>query len=137
MMASHFGPGGVPNGASTKGYFFTFYAAILLALLASLLGSAFLLEKIPLKYLNLPHKEYWAEGRMSEARERMGALMWQMAAATVLLLAATLELVIVANLRRKNLNEGVMWLLLGGYFVFSLVWTVNLFRSFTPPENAG
>lgn len=136
VMASHFGPGGVADGASSKGLFFLLYGTILLVVLVSLLGSVVLMEKLPLKYLNLPHKEYWAEGRMDEARKRMSAVMWQMAAGTMLLMAATLELVIHANIQRGNLNENLMWLLLGGYLVFTLVWTVNLLRTFRPPDAA-
>lgn len=133
-MASHFGPGGVPNGASEKGLFFAMYAGTVLVVLLSLLGSVLLMGKLPSKYLNLPNKEYWERGRMGEARRRMSAAMWHMAAGTMLLFAATMEMVIQANLHHRNLDETLMWMLLGSYFIFTLVWTVKLLASFTPPD---
>lgn len=137
IMASHFGAGGVPDAFMSKGQFFSVFAATVIVTLSSLIGSVLLMHKIPEKYLNLPHKEYWLQkDRMPEARRRMASAMWAMTAATTLLFAVTLELVVSANLARRNLDNQIMWLTLGAFMIFTLLWIVKIVLSFSPPNES-
>ena len=135
LLASHFGADGTPDGMSQKTEFFVMYGLVMVFVLISLLGSVLLMEKIPVKYLNLPNKDYWlSSGKLPQAREKMSLAMWWMCAATMLLSTATLELVLQANLNRAPINSGVMWTLMGAYLIFSLGWVVKLLTAFTPPD---
>ena len=120
---------------SGKLEFFVSYGAIMGLVLLSLIGSVVLMERIPTKYLNLPHKEYWVtSGRLPEARARMSHAMWWMSAATMLLSTATLERVLRSNLTRTPLDGTLMWTVIGAYGLFTLVWTGKLVLGFSPPD---
>jgi uncharacterized membrane protein len=137
-IASHYGPNGHPDGWSGRTEFFVLFWLVLAVVVGSLLGSAVLMKHIPARYLNLPHKEYWLqEGRLELARAKMEGAMWWMCASSTLLCTAVLELVIQSNLNREPLDSTLMWLVLGSYFVFTLVWTGKLLLGFSPPDGAG
>ncbi len=135
VVASHFGAAGVPDAFSSKEQFFLIFFGTVVFTVGSLLLSVLLMHRIPPRYLNLPHKEYWLDdNRLPEARRRMAAAMWSFSAATMVLCAFVLELVIAANLEQRNLSGPAIWIALGCYTVFTLVWVVKLLVSFTPKD---
>lgn len=134
-FASHFNAAGVPDAMSDKTQFFVFYAITMGVVILSLVGSAILMQKIPEKYLNLPHKEYWLKsGKLSEVRAKMQGAMWWMCAATMLLSTVVMELVLQANMHRVPINASLMWTAIVAYLVFDLYWLFSLLTSFTPPD---
>jgi uncharacterized membrane protein len=137
VMASHFDAAGQPNGFQDKQSF----AAVSLALSAGnlmLFGALpWLLRKLPVSLINLPHREFWlAPGRRQGALARLDVYMDWFACATTALLAAVFELVLRANLARAPLASAATWLLLTSYLVFTLVWLVSLWRAFRLPHDA-
>jgi hypothetical protein len=94
-----------------------------------------LLRRIPARLINIPNREYWlAPERRDEAMARIGATMSWFAVGIVALLVATLELVVRANLRRRNLDHVAMLVLLGAFALFLIVWLVVLWRQFRRPR---
>ena len=136
ILATHFQADGTPDGMSARFEFFVSYGLIMGLVLLSLIGSVVLMDRIPVKYLNLPHKDYWLKsGRLPEARAKMSLAMWWMSAATMLLSTATLELVLRSNLTRTPLEGGLMWTVMGAYSLFTLVWVGKLLLGFSPPDD--
>ena len=72
--------------------------------------------------------DFWLDGRMEEARRILSHSMWWMTGATMLLLAAVLELVLGANLDKRPMDAALMWIVLGSYFAFTLWWLVRFFQ---------
>jgi hypothetical protein len=137
-VASHYAADGTPDGMSSKADFFLYYGLTVAFVFVVMVGSTWMIEKLPARYINLPHKEYWLEsGRLPEAREKINDGMWSMTAATMLLLVGVQELVLQANLARSGMNGLLMWIMFGAYMIFSFVWTAKLLTAFTPPEGQG
>lgn len=135
-MASHYDAGGRPDAFTERGDFFVFYWLVTGLVVLSLVGSAELTKRIPGKFLNLPHKPYWTtEERLPIARSKVDEALWWMCAASTLLLAAILELVIQSNIARVPMSSTGMWAILIAYFTFTTVWTIQLVRSFIPPDH--
>src|SRR5690606_14949900 len=79
IVASHFDAQGRPNGFATKEQFFIVYGLMAGFVLSTLLFSIPLLKFMPVKYLNIPHREYWTTGgRLHEAIAKISAAMWWM-----------------------------------------------------------
>ncbi|GAB2772552.1 hypothetical protein GCM10027020_27210 [Nocardioides salsibiostraticola] len=92
--------------------------AILGAAMALFLGSlAAYSHRIPFTWINIPHKEWWQASPVRERRLRtmLGADLYWMAAATMLLIAGILLLMISASRAEVPRLSPWSWVLIGGY----------------------
>lgn len=130
-MASHFGPSGQADGWMPKSAFMVMTASLML-FTALLLGSIrTLLRYIPDDSINLPNKEFWLAPERREATLGiMSSYFLWFAVATSALLAAITHLVYRANLSPLPSLGSLTWVILGGYLVYTLCWTVSLTRRF-------
>jgi serine/threonine-protein kinase len=135
-MATHFDLAGKPNGfQSREGFVWTaaLLSVLLLALFAVLPA---LLARLPVRFINLPNKDYWlAPERRAETIRRMAAMCDWLACATIALLVGVFELVMRANLAQRPLGFQ-LWILLPSYHLFVLFWIVNWFRITRRPDGA-
>jgi len=133
-VASHFDAQGKPDAFSSKEQFFLVYGLTMGFVFASLLVTIPLMNIIPVKYINIPHREYWLTAeRLGEARAKIRKAMWWMCVATALLSTGVLELVIQSNLRGASFSSGSMLCLMGAYMTFTVIWLVRMMTSFKPP----
>ena len=126
VVASHFDGSGRADGWSSKGTFFVIDAATI-----ALIAVIFLaLSKIrwPDRWISLPHKDYWlAPERRERTFRELHRQMLVFGCATLGLLLVVMQWVIEANLDgSQTLPSAGMWWLMGGYLLFTLVWTVRL-----------
>ena len=136
VMASHFDASGHPNGWSTKEVFFGLYVCILALMIFGFFIVPRLLQAVPPSLINLPNREYWlAPERKDQAMAMIADDMGWFGIAILMLLIATIQLAIQANLAGGGLLSDVMWLLLGGFVVFAILWTVRLYRRFALPPS--
>ena len=131
-VASHFDGAGRPNGWSSKQSFFSLYL-----ILAGLMSFVFfvlpkLLHRIPSFLINLPHREYWlTAGRKEQALAMLDEEMGWFGIVVFVFILSTIQLAIHANLAGgSGLRADAMWLLVGGFFAFTAVWLVRLYRRF-------
>jgi len=133
-VASHFGARGVPNGWMSKRGFFWFEAGLLAVLLLSFAGSTWLCRKLPSKWVNLPHKDYWlAPERKEQTLAVLSDFMLRMGAATMLFMVCIQQLVIDANLRETVQLSEKVWVLLGIFVIYLVVWLARFYTHFRRP----
>lgn len=136
-MASHFGASGDPNGFMGRDNFFVFYATITGFVTALLLGIPLLIQHAPPGTTNLPQLSEGASRATRDAAiQRIGGAFHSYSLVTVLFALGVLELVVRANLSRRGLDNGPFFLMLGGYMLFNLVWTVWLITRLAKPTPA-
>src|SRR5690349_13033715 len=71
-VASHFNLGGLPDGYQSKHVFVWTSVLLELVLLTLLLLLPALIARVPVRSVNLPHKEYWfAPERRAETEARL------------------------------------------------------------------
>jgi len=134
-VASHFGPGGVPDGWSSKSSFLTLYVIILVITVGPFLGLPFLLRRLPNDLINLPKKDYWlAPERRDETLRTISTNLLWLGNATLMFLSHVMGVTLAANLTPEpHLGGTVLWAL-GIYLAFVLVWTVTFVRRFYRTE---
>lgn len=69
-VASHFDFAGQPNGWSTRSGFLTTYVGVVTLLLLVGAGSGLAIEKLPVKWINLPNRGYWLDPARRDATVR-------------------------------------------------------------------
>jgi hypothetical protein len=124
-MASHFDGAGHPNGWSSKPVFFGVMFGMMAMIALGFLYLPKTLDRLPRDWISLPYRDHW----LSDERrgETMHFIEYQLAwfgVVTLLLIIATLQFTIDANLGpHRELSNRFMWVF-GAYMAFSLVWTV-------------
>jgi len=131
-VSSHFDGAGRPNGWSSKQAFYTLYLFIVGLMTFCFFFLPRLLRRVPSSLINLPNREYWlVPERKEQALAMLEEEMGWFGIAILLLMIWTLQLAINANLPGGGeLRSDVMLMLLGGFFVFTIVWVVRLYRRF-------
>ncbi len=130
--ASDFDVDGAANGWSDRGALLVTQVALLAvtAGLFPLIGWS--LRRIPVKFISLPHPEYWLdpsrrEGTLADVAR---ALAW-LGCGTTLFLLWSFQLTILANLAEPpRMPAAAMWSGLAAYLAFSTWWTLRLILRF-------
>ena len=117
-VASHFGSNGQANGWSDKDSFLIVWGGILLVL-NLLFGVIILfLDKMPIRWINVPNKEYWfAPERVESTVKMLGKTLVLLTAATDLFLILLFHLVLKANLLPRPVLGAEFWMIFGIYFI--------------------
>ena len=131
-VASHFGADGRADGFMERAAFLQTHLVMTVVIAAVFAVLALGIARVPDAALNLPNKEYWLEG---ERRERTLAYLRDrflaFGAATLALLACSMQAVYEANLRgAETLGAGVM---AAGvcYLLYTVIWSVALVQRFS------
>jgi uncharacterized membrane protein len=127
QVASHFDGTGMPNGWASKQAFFLLMLAVVGGNVALFLGLPQLITRIPLATISLPNRSYWlAPERRRATLRALERQLLLFGIATTTFLAIVFQLVIIANLRpTPRLDPRFGWIL-GGYLLFTIVWTLRL-----------
>jgi uncharacterized membrane protein len=131
-VASHFDISGNPNGCSSKGQLIGIYGVVILVMLFSFRVLPSLFKNIPVSLINLPNKDYWfAPERKEETFRVIAEKMLSFGNATTFFLVITFQIVFQANLNiTRHFSSGTMLILLGGYILFAVVWSVRFIARF-------
>lgn len=137
--ASHFGADGRADGWMSRRSYVVLMGALPLVLAPMFMALSYSLKHIPLKLINMPHREYWLAperaARTHDAlhRSMLGFTCWFLA----FLLAIT-HLTLQANLRADQSTGTFFWWILGVFLVGVAVWTVRFYRKWShlPAEAA-
>ena len=130
-VASHFDAYGRPNGWSGKTVFFSIYAGVVVLMAVIKTATRLSLTKMPVSLINLPNKDYWLSperyaGSMAVLMKYMNGF-WS---ATLFFLMGTMHLAFRANLGWGQGLGDWFFVLLGGYILFTIAWSVSLIRRF-------
>lgn len=102
------------------------FAAVGALVWAAFDGSALLIRRIGIEWLNLPHKRWWTEtpDREATARARIAEDLHLLGLLTMLLLIAVLSSQILVAADPEPALPRWTWLVIGVYFLASLGWCV-------------
>lgn len=130
-MATHFCGAGHANGWSSKLVFF----GVMFGMIA-LMGMVFLLfpksfSRIPHSMISLPYRDYWlSEERRVETMRFIDDQMSWFGVVTLLLIMATMQFTIEANLSPCPALPGQFMWVFWAYMGFTAVWTVHFVLHF-------
>lgn len=132
VVASHFGPGGVPNGFMGKGTYTAFMLAVVVAVPALIGLSGQLVRAVPHRLVNLPNRQYWlAPQRRAATLDSLASIGVPFALALVVFLCFVHWLVVQANaVQPPRLSEGSLFAGLAVAGVAMVLWLVVFFRRF-------
>ncbi|MDO9695084.1 MAG: hypothetical protein Q7W56_10145 [Candidatus Latescibacteria bacterium] len=126
--ASSFGGDGVANGWSDKDSFLAMQIALLVLTAGLFLLIGWLLPRIPVRWINLPHPQYWLDGtrRAATLAAVSRSLAW-FGCVTTLFLLWTFQITILANLADPpRMPAAVFWSGFVAYMAYSTWWTLRL-----------
>ncbi len=139
VVASHFNARGVANGWQTKSTFLTFFAwAVALASFLAF-GVPFLISKMPVELINLPHKEYWlATERRGETMDLLsGSFAW-FGCGVLVVVTTAVNYAIGRNLHPEaQLDPPVLVYVLGGFVLFALIGSIRMLTHFARVPHDG
>jgi len=124
-VASHFDGAGHANGWSSKAEFFGVMFGMMALMGFVFLGTPRMISRVPRNLISLPYRDHWLsdEHRADTMRFIDDRMSW-FGVATMLLILATTQFTIDANLRHHpELPTQFMWVF-WAYLAFSLGWTV-------------
>lgn len=134
-MASHFDGNGYPNGFQSRAAFMTIIFGVQALLAVSFMLPPRLMRLIPPRLLSLPYRGYWMKPEnIGEALDRYASWSVWFGCTSAALMLGVFELALQANLALQPLNSSLMWLLVGGYLLGTLVAIVRLVVILKPPS---
>jgi len=135
-LATHFGPGGSPNGWMSRDAFVRFEIFIVVVPVVIMYAVGFLASSLPPSLINLPNRDYWlAEGRRAATVRKLRLSMFELGNATLAFLLFVVWSIIDANKEGPAELGGLFKYGLFAFLVFIAVWTFLLLRPFlTVPE---
>jgi uncharacterized membrane protein len=130
-VASHFDGAGQPNGWSSKTVFFGVMFGMMAMMGLVFLGIPKAISRVPDNIISLPYRDHWlAKERRDETMRFIASQLSWFGVATLLLMVATTQFTIDANLRnRPELPTKFMWAF-WAYMGFSAAWTVHFIGHF-------
>lgn len=132
LVASHFGYQGMANGWMSRTVFVTMYLVMIVFLvLVRMLSIDFRLPQAS-KYISLPYKHYWlSDDRREHTEAYIGRSFMQFSTVVLIFILVLMQLVFMANLiEPPRINEQAVWLLLGLFMLYVLIWVVTFYRHF-------
>jgi len=135
-LAVHFGASGEANGWSSKGEFMALFGGMEAFFVLFGLAFATLLDRVPLAFINIPHKDYWfSPERQEESRAFLRKQILWIETATLGFLVALAQLLFKENLGSALPRlSGNFWYVLVAFVVAVLWFSVRIVRRFLRPR---
>ncbi|MGI8669265.1 MAG: DUF1648 domain-containing protein [Aridibacter sp.] len=136
-MTSHFGFYGQADGWMSKNGFFIFEAGLFLLMILSFIVMPWAFEKYRVRAgINMPNKDYWlAPERIEYFYSHFRESFCWFGVVTLVLLVGTMQMTFAANLQANPVLDMRKFLvLLGGYLLFTAIWTISFYRKFNKVE---
>lgn len=135
-MAIHFGGGGVPNGWASAKANALIMTGIDVLLFASFFFVPQLMRVTPDKWVNLPNKDYWLKDEnRSKAMTMLCDQLYKLGALMFVFMFSVGLLVLQANLSDPVLlREDLFWPPFIFIMLYTVYWTVKIYRIFRIPE---
>jgi hypothetical protein len=134
--AVHFGAAGRPDGWSTRGSFVATHAGLVAFMAAIFLLMGKIVDWVPARLVNLPHREFWLDpARRPVTRACLASWGHAFGALTLAFFLTIAHMVVRVNLGRDPALHPAFLGCLLGYLAAAVVFTVWLWRRFAhlPP----
>lgn len=138
-MAVHFDASGQADGWSARSSFFGTMAVLHVGISLLMLAVAYLMKVVPMRFMNLPRKEYWSDpDHEDEARDSLYAYMLWFACSTAALLNAIMYMTFRIN-QYPGQGLGLWpWVVLAAYLLWTAAWVVRMiWRFYRIPKEEG
>jgi hypothetical protein len=127
-VASHFGPGGVADGFTSRELYARFMVALVLLLPSVVLFTTRFALRLPVTLINLPNKAYWlAPERRRSSLESLGKFGTVVACAMALLLCLVHWMAVQANRNQPPRLDAAPLITVVGMFFAVLAIATGLF----------
>lgn len=132
-VATHFGPGGWPNGWSSRTGYVVGFVVVDLIWFGMFLLIPITTRKFPAKWVNLPHKDYWlAPANRNRAMDKLASWFYVFGTAMAVFMIFFKYLMYAANTANPvRLNEPALFTGLGifaAFIVGAIAWLYVMFR---------
>jgi uncharacterized membrane protein len=132
----HFDGSGRPDRISSKMELTGVNLGVGVMMLALFGTLPFFIEKIPMKYWNLPNKEYWLTlGRKKEAVVQMNIYYVGMGLATMLLMWFILGGAFLVGMEKSEVLA-FSWTSIGIYFAIVIWMCIAMYHTFAVPKDS-
>jgi len=110
-VATHFDGAGNPNGWMTRDGLFAFWSGLIGFLLVSFVATFAVTSRVPDRWINLPHKDYWlAPERRQESLDSVATFGLVVGCACMAFMAVTIRLLLRANIDgTQRLDANFVW----------------------------
>lgn len=134
-VAVHFGSGGAPDGWASSLTSTSIMLGVQSLLFLGLYLAPRLLARVPSRWVNLPHRDYWlAPHRRAQALSRLSDHLWRYGTALFLFQLVAGLLTLRANLSDPvRLNERLFLTALVVVLAYTVWWILALLRDFRAP----
>lgn len=95
-----------------------------------------LIDRVPPRLLSLPYKQYWLrEENRARAKQLLARFMDEFGLVLFGFLFGVTLLAVEANRSDPvRLNEALFLVLLAGFLVYTVIWTIRLILGWRPPD---
>lgn len=134
-VSTHFDAFGRPNGFMRKNTFVIFEFALLALILGETLLIPVMIEKLPVRFLNLPNRDFWlAEDRRESTYDSIRTFFELLGIVMVAFFTVVNQMVFRANVLRENLPTWLFLAVVAAFVAFVIGWVIKLARSFRLPK---
>jgi len=135
-VAIHFGGGGQPDSWGSKEINCLLFIGIESLIFILIWFSPTLMMKTPPSMINLPNKKYWlSDENKGATKQKLHSLMMEFGVAIMSFFLIVFLLTTSANLSEPvRLNESLFFAFLIVFLIYSVFWTIKLYRSFKLPK---
>ena len=135
IVAAHLSAVDAENARHARMLFFATYVVIIVLGSALYLGLPALLNRLPAYLINIPNPEYWlAPERRTQSLARFAQDFYWLGVATMALVLIEMQAALMVSLgTAPHLSGVVLYLPLGVFVVFMVVWLVRVNAMFRKP----
>ncbi len=137
-VAVHFASDGRPDGWGSQRQQAAVMTVVHVLIFALLWSGPALVVRLPPRWVNLPHREYWLRPeRKAQTRKLLERLLGRFGSVLLLLHVILGVLVLRANLRRPPwLEVRLLYIALAAFALYTVGWLVTFWRAFRIPASA-
>jgi uncharacterized membrane protein len=134
QVATHFNVRGEPDAWMSRDAHAAFQAGLALFIAVVFAGLARFIDRLPARFLNVPHRDYWlAPERRAASLQAVGSLLYTIGCATLGFFMFMFHHVHRANLSGGRLELELMPLIIGQFLLVIGLVVIGLFRFRRPP----
>jgi uncharacterized membrane protein len=131
-VAIHFGSNGVPDGWASNLTNLVLAVTLYLSMVVLFMVIPLIVRKVPARFISLPNREHWlSDERVDSTIGKLSHYLNIFGIAIIIFFLILGYYVYIANMSNPiALNEMAIWLIAGGFLVFTIVWLILFYKKF-------
>lgn len=134
-VAIHFNAKGIADSWASKNINLILWIAVYSIMTGFFLSIPLILKKTPIKFINMPNKQYWlAPERIDHTVTIVSNMLYRIGAALNIFFIVLGFIGFRANLFEEvRLDNTVVYILLGIFSIFTIGWLIKFYSQFKKP----